>query len=101
MLPAPARVGSCQQDEGTFRRLHDGGVQVLPDLCWCSICERVFPTRTRAVMTNSGKYARCGPDGRAFWQSCRSLEASINGRVAARTPLWLSSYVKGKSFGRR
>lgn len=36
-------------------RLRASGVQVLPDLCWCSISEPVFPTKTRTLITNSGK----------------------------------------------
>jgi predicted aconitase len=47
--------------DGTLAALTASGVKVLPDLCWCSISEPVFPTRTRAVITNSGKYAHYGP----------------------------------------
>lgn len=47
--------------DGTLARLEAQGVQVLPGLCWCSISEPVFPPATRAVLTNSGKYAHYGP----------------------------------------
>lgn len=49
-------------------RLAALGVQVIPDLCWCSITEPVFPPSARVVMTNSGKYAHYGPglSGRRF-----------------------------------
>lgn len=80
--------------DGTFARLDASGVQVLPDLCWCSISEPVFPTRTRALMTNSGKYAHYGPglSGRAvrFGSLADCVEAALIGRVPPRLPDWLS-----------
>ncbi|WP_085033543.1 aconitase X [Ensifer aridi] len=80
--------------EGTLARLEASGVQVLPDLCWCSISEPVFPTRTRAVMTNSGKYAHYGPglSGRAvrFGSLADCVTAALRGRAPARLPDWLS-----------
>ncbi|MCG5486189.1 MAG: DUF521 domain-containing protein [Sinorhizobium meliloti] len=79
--------------EGILARLQESGVQVLPDLCWCSISEPVFPTRTRAVMTNSGKYAHYGPglSGRAvrFGSLADCVAAALTGRVPARMPGWL------------
>ncbi len=47
--------------DGTLARLRQSGVQVLPDLLLVSISEPVFPPQTRALMTNSGKYAHYGP----------------------------------------
>ena len=54
--------------DGTLAALTGSGVQVIPDLCWCSITEPLFPPATRVVMTNSGKYAHYGPglSGRAL-----------------------------------
>ncbi|HEV7318765.1 MAG TPA: aconitase X [Ensifer sp.] len=80
--------------EGLLARLEASGIQVLPDLCWCSISEPVFPTRTRALMTNSGKYAHYGPglSGRAvrFGSLADCVEAALTGRAPARLPTWLS-----------
>ncbi|WP_065373391.1 aconitase X [Ensifer adhaerens] len=80
--------------EGLLARLEASGIQVLPDLCWCSISEPVFPTKTRALMTNSGKYAHYGPglSGRAvrFGSLTDCVEAALTGRVPARLPAWLS-----------
>ncbi len=80
--------------DGTLARLEQSGVQVVPDLCWCSISEPVFPTRTRAVMTNSGKYAHYGPglSGRAvrLGSLADCVTAALTGRVPARLPAWLS-----------
>ncbi|QAZ45326.1 aconitase X [Mesorhizobium sp. Pch-S] len=80
--------------DGTLARLEQSGVQVVPDLCWCSISEPVFPTRTRAVMTNSGKYAHYGPglSGRAvrLGSLADCVTAALTGRVPERLPAWLS-----------
>ena len=82
------------KEEGLLSRLEASGIQVLPDLCWCSISEPVFPTKTRALMTNSGKYAHYGPglSGRAvrFGSLADCVEAALTGRVPARLPAWLS-----------
>ncbi|KJF71980.1 cis-3-hydroxy-L-proline dehydratase [Agrobacterium arsenijevicii] len=79
--------------DGTLKRLHDSGVQVLPDLCWCSISEPVFPTKTKALMTNSGKYAHYGPglSGRAvrFGSLADCVESALTGRAISRLPSWL------------
>ncbi|MBD8555928.1 DUF521 domain-containing protein [Rhizobium sp. CFBP 8762] len=80
--------------DGTLARLEESGVQVLPDLCWCSISEPVFPVGTRAVMTNSGKYAHYGPglSGRAvrFGSLAACVTAALTGRVPPDLPVWLS-----------
>ncbi|MCL7464635.1 aconitase X [Phaeovulum sp. NW3] len=80
--------------DGTLARLHDAGVQVLPDLCWCSISEPVFPPGTRALMTNSGKYAHYGPglSGRAvrFGGLSACAEAAVTGRAPQTLPPWLA-----------
>jgi hypothetical protein len=69
-------------------------VQVLPDLCWCSISEPVFPPRTRTLLTNSGKYAHYGPglSGRIvrFGSLGDCIEAALTGRSPPRLPAWLS-----------
>ncbi|MCK3778084.1 aconitase X [Ensifer sesbaniae] len=82
------------KEEGLLSRLEASGIQVLPDLCWCSISEPVFPTTTRALMTNSGKYAHYGPglSGRAvrLGSLADCVEAALTGQVPARLPAWLS-----------
>lgn len=78
---------------GVLQRLEQARVQVLPDICWCSISEPVFPTRTRAVLTNSGKYAHYGPGlsnrpvRLAGVRDC--AHAAVSGRLAPRLPGWL------------
>jgi predicted aconitase len=79
--------------EGTLQRLEASGVQVLPDLCWCSISEPVFPPDARTVMTNSGKYAHYGPglSGRAlrFGSLAACAEAAVSGHASCTLPGWL------------
>ncbi len=78
---------------GTLDRLQSSGVQIFPDICWCSISEPLFPVHTRALMTNSGKYAHYGPglSGRAvrFGSLADCVEAALMGKVPARLPEWL------------
>ncbi len=79
--------------DGTLERLQQAGVQVLPDLCWCSISEPVFPPATRTVMTNSGKYAHYGPglSGRAvrFGSLAACAAAAVTGHAPRKLPDWL------------
>lgn len=79
--------------EGALARLAESGVQVLPDLCWCSITEPLFPVHAQVVMTNSGKYAHYGPglSGRAvrFGSLADCVEAAVTGLAPKRTPVWL------------
>jgi len=94
IVTAGRAVIEAARADGTLARLEASGVTVLPDLCWCSIPEPVFPVRTRAVMTNSGKYAHYGPglSGRAVrlgsFADCTL--AALTGRVPVRRPNWLS-----------
>lgn len=47
--------------DGTLAKLEGFGARVIPDICWCSITEPIFPTDARNLMTNSGKYAHYAP----------------------------------------
>ncbi len=93
ILTAGRAVIAEARAEGTLTALEAAGVQVLPDLCWCSISEPVFPPATRALMTNSGKYAHYGPglSGRAVrfgaLEDCAA--AAITGQAPHRLPRWL------------
>lgn len=79
--------------EGVLARLERAGVQVIPDLCWCSISRPVFPERTRTLMTNSGKYAHYGPglSGCAvrFGTLGQCIQAALTGRAGKDLPAWL------------
>jgi predicted aconitase/predicted aconitase with swiveling domain len=93
IVTAGQQVIDAADRDGTLQGLYDSGVQVLPDLCWCSISEPVFPTKTHTLMTNSGKYAHYGPglSGRAvrFGSLADCVESALTGRAISRLPSWL------------
>ena len=94
IVTAGKDVVSEARRDGTLARLEASGAQVLPDLCWCSISEPLFPVRAHTVMTNSGKYAHYGPglSGRAvrFGSLADCVTAALTGRVPIRLPDWIS-----------
>ncbi|MCV2874435.1 aconitase family protein [Defluviimonas sp. WL0050] len=79
--------------DGTADRLQRAGVRIIPDLCWCSISEPVFPPAARTLMTNSGKYAHYAPalSGRAvrFGSIADCARAAITGKSPDTPPEWL------------
>ncbi len=79
--------------EGLVDRLEAAGVQVVPDICWCSISEPVFPPAAKVLMTNSGKYAHYAPglSGRQvrFGSLADCAETAVTGR-ARPLPDWLN-----------
>ena len=93
IVTAGHQVIATAKANGTLDRLYQSGVQVLPDICWCSISEQVFPPQTRALMTNSGKYAHYGPalSNRAvrFGSLADCVAAALTGQVAVSLPKWL------------
>lgn len=94
ILTAGRQVIAEAQTEGVLNRLQASGVQILPDLCWCSISTPVFPAATRTLMTNSGKYAHYGPGltGCAvrFGSLAACASAALTGQAAHGLPRWLT-----------
>lgn len=84
---------SKAQSEGLVARLEASGVRLIPDLCWCSIIEPVFPRGARTLMTNSGKYAHYAPglSGRnvRFGSLSACAVAAKTGVAASERPEWL------------
>jgi predicted aconitase len=82
------------QAEGLIERLQQAGVQVIPDLCWCSMTEPVFPSRAKVLMSNSGKYAHYAAGLTGCSVRFGSLEdcarAALSGRACRDLPGWLS-----------
>lgn len=78
---------------GTLARLHAAGATVIPDICWCSITEPVFPVEATVLMTNSGKYAHYGKGltGRdlRFGSLADCAQAATSGRARSGLPSWL------------
>jgi predicted aconitase len=95
IVTAGRQVIAAAAADGTLARLRASGVEVLPDLCWCSIREPVLPQSTRAIMTNSGKYAHYGPglSGRPvrFGSLAECVAAALTGRAPRRHPPWIAS----------
>ncbi len=81
------------QEEGLLKRLEASGVRVLPDVCWCSLTEPLFPSDTKTVMTNSGKYAHYEPGlhGRSirFGGLAACAQTAKSGISANVMPDWL------------
>jgi len=94
IITAGREVIAAARREGLFARLEASGIRILPDLCWCSIVEPVFPPSARTVMTNSGKYAHYGPglSGRTvrFGAIADCVTAAVTGRAPTRLPDWLA-----------
>ena len=82
-------------EAGLVRQLEACGVKVIPDLCWCSITEPIFPPMARNLMTNSGKYAHYAPGlcGRTvrFGSLRDCAETAVTGKACKHPPRWLSS----------
>lgn len=79
--------------EGIAERLERAGVRLIPDLCWCSILEPVFPPHARGLITNSGKYAHYayGLTGRhaRLGSLGDCVEAAVSGVAPGQLPEWL------------
>jgi predicted aconitase/predicted aconitase with swiveling domain len=80
--------------EGTLARLEEFGAQVIPDICWCSITEPIFPPEARNLMTNSGKYAHYAPglSGRTvrFGSLADCVKVALTGVAPKTLPDWLT-----------
>lgn len=94
IITAGRDVIAAAHADGTLAKLRASGVEVIPDLCWCSITRPVFPERAKVVLTNSGKYAHYGPGLSGCTVRLGTLddciEAALTGIVPARLPAWLS-----------
>ncbi len=86
-------VLTAATQEGIVETLTQAGVRVIPDLCWCSITEPVFPVGAQVLMTNSGKYAHYayGLTGRdvRFGSLRDCAKAAVSGRARDDMPAWL------------
>ncbi len=89
------QVLSAAQSEGIIEELQRAGVQVIPDICWCSITEPVFPRNAAVLMTNSGKYSHyaTGLTGRGvrFGSLSDCVRAAVTGQPPDQLPHWLAT----------
>ncbi len=94
-------VLSAATAEGIAERLRRAGVQIIPDICWCSITEPVFPHDAKVLMTNSGKYSHYASGltgcGVRFGSLSDCARAARTGRAAKQLPVWLSPPAQHKA----
>jgi hypothetical protein len=87
-------VLAAASKDGSLQSLQAAGVQIIPDICWCSITEPVFPSTASVLMTNSGKYAHYanGLTGRdvRFGSLKDCADAAVSGFASNELPIWLS-----------
>ncbi|MGD9917777.1 MAG: aconitase X [Paenirhodobacter sp.] len=80
---------------GVRARLEAAGIRIVPDLCWCSISEPVFPPQARVLMTNSGKYAHYAPglSNRAvrFGALAQCAQTARTGKAPSTPPAWITA----------
>ncbi|MGX1788317.1 cis-3-hydroxy-L-proline dehydratase [Bosea sp. NPDC055332] len=94
IITAGRAVVAAAQADGTMAKLRQSGVEVISDLCWCSITRPVFPEQAKVVLTNSGKYAHYGPGlsgcivRLGTFENC--IAAALTGSSPAQLPGWLS-----------
>jgi predicted aconitase/predicted aconitase with swiveling domain len=79
--------------EGITETLEKSGVHLMPDMCWCSIVEPIFPIDAKGLMTNSGKYAHYAHGLSNRHSRLGSLEdcvnAAVSGYASLEIPCWL------------
>ena len=85
---------SKAKSEGLVEQLTSAGVQIISDICWCSITEPILPPEASVIMTNSGKYAHYahGLTGRKtrFGSLKDCAIAAQSGWAKSELPEWLS-----------
>ena len=80
---------------GVRQRLERAGVRIIPDLCWCSISEPVFPPQAKVLMTNSGKYAHYAPGlsnrSTRFGSLAHCAATAQSGTAPTAPPAWIAA----------
>lgn len=93
-------VADQAEHAGFLATLNHFGIRLITDTCWCMLREPVVVPSTRAIVTNSAKYAHYGP-GLIGQQQIRftslsgCVEAAVTGHVSGTTPAWLSAAEAG------
>lgn len=90
-----ATYGLAEQ-AGVVGELERFGVALMTDTCWCMIADPIIPRSTKAIVTNSGKYAHYGPGltGKSFYFRILSacVEVACGGSLGGK-PQWLACIV--------
>ena len=98
-------VMAAAASDGTAEQLAQAGIRIIPDVCWCSITEPLFPPSARVLMTNSGKYAHyadglCGRKVR-FGSLRDCVEAAVTGAAKWHPPQWAQGVTAGNGATNR
>jgi predicted aconitase/predicted aconitase with swiveling domain len=93
IVTAGRQVLAAAEADGTRSRLAASGVEMIPDLCWCSISRPVFPARARTVITTSGKYAHYGPGLSGCTVRLGTLIDCANALVSGRAPVYVPEWL--------
>ncbi|MFV0253700.1 MAG: aconitase X [Beutenbergiaceae bacterium] len=79
---------------GVAASIEASGATLIADTCWCLIGSPIVPVSAYATITNSGKYARYGPNETGRSVHLRSLtecaEAAWSGLAPEHPPAWLT-----------
>ena len=98
-------VMAAAANDGTAEQLALAGIRIIPDVCWCSIIEPLFPPAARILMTNSGKYAHYahGLCGRkvSFGSLRDCVEAAVTGASKSNRPQWAQEMTPGNEATNR
>ncbi|NDV53051.1 MULTISPECIES: aconitase X [unclassified Salipiger] len=90
---------------GVAARLEAARLRLVPDICWCSISEPVFPPSAKVLMTNSGKYAHYAPglSNRAvrFGALAQCAETACTGQAPQFPPRWIAGGAASSAASRR
>ena len=94
-----AKKMAAATSDGTAEQLAQAGIRVIPDVCWCSITEPLFPPAARVLMINAGKYAHyangvCGRKVR-FGSLRDCVEAAVTGAAKPHPPQWAQGVTPG------
>ncbi|WP_062226969.1 cis-3-hydroxy-L-proline dehydratase [Aureimonas frigidaquae] len=101
IVTAGRHVAAAAAADGTRARLAAAGIDLITDLCWCSITRPVFPVGAKTVLTTSGKYAHYGPGLSGCTVRLGTLddcvEALTTGHAPPRLPPWLKPIGDGNA----
>lgn len=94
IITTARNAAEAARADGTAQQLRRSGVEIVSDLCWCSITRPVFPETAKIILTDSGKYAHYGPGlsgctvRLGTFGDC--IEAALTGSAPPRLPGWLA-----------
>ena len=96
MITVGRETLSHLKSNGLYAKLSSQNIQIISDICWCSITTPLFPITTKGVMTNSAKYAHYAHGLSSCYARLAGLHAcvemAVSGTIENDMPLWLADY---------